>query len=82
MAFKTLYKILCGGAKFDVNTAVNAGQFKDFCYSLIVPEEKQQLGDKIVIMEKAAQGETPYAGALDNPELAKFVDAMRKFKVA
>ncbi len=82
MPFKTLYKGLCGVAKFDVNLAVDAGQFKEFCY-LLAPEGGLPLGEKIAVFEKVAEGQTPqFAGALDNPVLVAIVDAMHKYKPA
>ena len=77
-----MYKLLCGGAKFDVNTAANAAQFKDFCFSLAPPEDNKQLIERLAVLEKAVQGEVQFAGALDNPVFTQFVEAIRKFKPA
>ncbi len=82
MSFKTLYKLLCGGAKFDVATAVNAAQFLKFCYALAPPDDKAKLLEHIEVFEKAQKGEAPYTGALDNPMFVGIVEAMRKFQPA
>ena len=82
MSFKTLYKLLCGGAKFDVATAVNGPQFLKFCYALAPPEDHAKLLEHLDILEKALKGEAPFTGALDNPAFVQIVEAMRKFQPA
>ncbi len=77
---KSLYKALCGNPKFDVNLALNASQFKEFVKSLAPAGDMEALREKISVLEKAAQGETPFAGALDNPTFAGIVEGMRKYK--
>eukprot|EP00826_Nyctotherus_ovalis_P037180 TRINITY_DN3376_c0_g2_i2.p4 TRINITY_DN3376_c0_g2~~TRINITY_DN3376_c0_g2_i2.p4 ORF type:complete len:104 (-),score=42.58 TRINITY_DN3376_c0_g2_i2:71-382(-) len=76
---KTFYRALCGNPKFDVTMALNGGQFKQLLKSS-AQESFEQLVERIEAVEKAARGETPFAGALDNPVFVSIVEAIRAFK--
>ena len=77
---KTFYKGLCGNPKFDVNMALSDKQFKQLVKTFAPEENFPELLEKIEIVEKASKGETPFAGALDNPTLVAIVDCIKNFK--
>ena len=77
---KIFYKALCGSPKFDVNMALNKTQFKQLVKSFVPEDNFEQLLERIEIIEKASRGETPFAGALDNPIFISIIDSIRAFK--
>lgn len=81
MSFKTLYKLLCGGTKFDVNTVVNADQFLKFVRSLAAPEDNAKMQEHIEYFEKGVAGEPPFDGDLENEIFVKIVENLRKFQL-
>jgi len=85
LPFKTLYTLLTGASKFDVNKSIDSPQFTSFLISLVKKEDETWVVDDLKVFIEIFEGcfadkTTPFAGDLDNEQLQLIVSKMREFE--